>query len=52
MKRLCLAIFLLAAPAVAPVDPAWNRSAFAQRQSEISAREAFEAAKELGTPEG
>src|SRR3981081_1768020 len=49
MKRLCVAIFLVAAPAALPVDPAWNRSAFAQ--GDISAREAFDAAKELGTPE-
>jgi hypothetical protein len=42
------AIFLVAS-SVLPVDPGWNRSAFAQ--AETSAREAFEAAKELGTPE-
>ena len=49
MKRLCVAIFLAAAPPALPVDLTWNRSAFAQ--AETSAREAFEAAKELGTPE-
>jgi hypothetical protein len=49
MKRLCVAIFLVAAPAALPIDPAWNPSALAQ--GETSAREAFEAAKELGTPE-
>ena len=49
MKRLCVAIFLITAPAVLPVDPAWNGSAFAQ--GDIAARDAFEAAKELGTPE-
>ena len=48
MKRLCVAIFLVAASSALPVDPAWNRSAFAQ--GETTAREAFEAAKELGTP--
>jgi hypothetical protein len=49
MKRLWLAILLMAAPVAFPVDPAGNRSAFAQGNP--SAREAFEAAKELGTPE-
>ena len=49
MKRLCVAIFLVTAPAALPVASAWNQSAFAQ--SDISAREAFEAAKELGTPD-
>ena len=48
MKRLCVAIFLVAASSALPADPAWNRSAFAQ--GETTAREAFEAAKELGTP--
>jgi hypothetical protein len=48
MKRLCVAIFLVAASSALPVDPAWDRSAFAQ--GETTAREAFEAAKELGTP--
>ena len=49
MKRLCVAIFLVTAPALLPVDPAWNGSAFAQ--GDIAARDAFEAAKGLGTPE-
>jgi hypothetical protein len=49
MKSLCVAIFLTVAPPALPVDLTWNRSAFAQ--AETSAREAFEAAKELGTPE-
>jgi hypothetical protein len=49
MKRLCVAIFLVAASAALFVDPAWNRGALAQ--SALSAREAFEAAKELGTPD-
>ena len=49
MKRLCVTIFLTVAPPALPVDLTWNRSAFAQ--AETSAREAFEAAKELGTPE-
>ena len=49
MKRLCVAIFLTVAPPALPVDLTWNRSAFAQ--AETSAREDFEAAKELGTPE-
>jgi hypothetical protein len=48
MKRLCVAVFLVAASFAPPVDPAWNRSALAQ--GETTAREAFEAAKELGTP--
>jgi hypothetical protein len=49
MKHLFVAIALIGASAILPVDPLWNRSAFAQ--GDISTREAFEAAKELGTPE-
>lgn len=50
MKRLCLAVLLVAAQAL-PFGPgvAWNASALAQ--DDVSAREAFGAAKELGTAE-
>ncbi len=53
MKRLCLAMLLAAMPVALPAGlelPAWRGSALAQG-SDISAKEAFDAAKELGTIE-
>ncbi len=51
MKRLCLAIILLAAPVALPFGSggAWTGGALAQ--DELTARQAFDAAKELGTVE-
>ncbi len=53
MKRLSRAMLVLAATVALPVGlelPAWRGSALAQGP-DISAKEAFEAAKELGTVE-
>lgn len=47
MKRLCVAIILLGAPVALSIHIASTQSAFAQ--GDISAREAFEATKDLGT---
>lgn len=49
MRFLSLSLLLLAVPVAAPVLPLWSCSALAQ--DDVSAREAFEIAKDLGTAE-
>ena len=54
MKRLFVAMLMAGVPIAPPIDAgpftSWNNSAFAQTAN-VSAKEAFEATKELGTIE-
>lgn len=49
MRPLLLALFLLVTPVAQPLFPLWPQSALAGE--DVTAREAFEVAKELGTAE-
>ena len=52
MKRLCLVLFVLGAPVVSTIDLGTWRAASALAQgADTSSKEAFDAAKELGTVE-
>ena len=50
MTRLCLVILLVASPVVSLAPFSHHHNTFAQA-AEVSSKEAFEAAKELGTAE-
>ena len=50
MTRLCLVMLLVASPVVSLAPLSHHHSALAQA-AEVSSKEAFEAAKELGTAE-